>query len=243
MTGPALKILPAIVGHPDRGDAAHRLFKALRIWKVMDFCPYVSVDFDGVGCDENHLRAWRYLDKRADGAKADWLMVLEDDVTLIGGLDGADFPRQIEQALLAAPAPIVSLYLGRTRPAFYQERIAHALVGCSHPGPGDPVNLDVPWLISNRLLSQQAVVIRRDVLRDMIKHLPEFVRRERAIDQGMTAYMRSASLPVAYTVPSLVDHLDGPSYAQHADQNPVHGPRVAWATGKRAEWSSEFKIM
>jgi GR25 family glycosyltransferase involved in LPS biosynthesis len=238
MTEPALKILPAIVGTPERGDAAHQLFKQLRIWRSMDFCPYVSIDFDGVGCDDNHLRAWRYLDRNAEYAKADWLMVLEDDVVL-----AEDFGNQVEDALTVAPAPIVSFYLGRTRPAFYQERIAHALVGCSHPGPGDPVNLDVPWLISNRLLSQQAVAIRRDVLHGMIKLLPEFVHRERAIDQGMTAYMRSASLPVAYTVPSLVDHLDGPSYAQHADRNPVHGPRVAWATGKRAEWSSEFRIM
>jgi GR25 family glycosyltransferase involved in LPS biosynthesis len=234
MTGIISKISAAIVAHPGRIALAETI-QDLVSWDALHDIPTkIFMDNEGIGCDDNHLRAWEYL-SRQDG---EWLMVLEDDVSPVD-----DFVEQLHRALDAAPAPIVSFYLGRTRPAFYQERIAHALVGCSHPGPDDPVDMSTPWLVSNRLFSQQCVAIRRDVLRGMIRMLPEFVHRERAIDQGMTAYMRSASLPVAYSVPSLVDHLDGQSYARHADQNPVHGPRVAWCTGKRSEWTSEFRIM
>lgn len=226
-------VTSAVVSIPERSRNADRIDELM--WHSNTIVPNIIVeDTKRIGCDENHLRAWNLLSKH----DAKWSLVLEDDALPVD-----DFTAQLAAALTFAPAPIVSLYLGRSRPGFMQERIAHALVGCSHPGVDDPVDLDVPWLISNRLLHCVGVAIRSDTVRHMLPHLPTLIERTHAIDQAITEYARMQSVPIAYTVPSLVDHADGLSYAAHADQNPVHEPRVAWAAGKRSDWTSEFKIM
>lgn len=165
-------------------------------------------------------------------------MVLEDDAVPI-----PEFHTQLAMALDKAPSPLVSLYLGRSRPAFRQDRIARALVGCSHPGSGDVVDTSVPWVVHDRLLHCVAVVIRREIVADMHWALPEHLALHPAIDQAITNYARQYNLPISYSVPSLVDHADEDSYALHTDINPTFGPRVAWITGKRESWSSAFKIM
>lgn len=43
----------------------------------------------------------------------------------------------------------------------------------------------------------------------------------------------------AYTLPSLVDHADGPSVHQHQDGIPRTLPRKAWRTGTRDVWTTK----
>lgn len=236
-------ITAAIVAHPDRAAGAQRIQRILQGDKLPsergftpDVWSMIFMDQEGIGCDDNHIRAWEWLAHQ----DSPWLMVLEDDALPVDS-----FNEQLAPALLSAPTSVVSLYLGRTRPGFYQEQIAHALTGCSHPGPDDQVDLSVPWVVSTRLLHCVGVVMRREVVQLMIEggKLAEFVRYRHAIDQGITEFCRSYSLPIGYTVPSLVDHADCRSLARHSDDNPVGGPRVAWVAGEREDWSSQFKLM
>jgi hypothetical protein len=46
------------------------------------------------------------------------------------------------------------------------------------------------------------------------------------------------NVEVAYTVPSLVDHADGPTLVQHRDSSVREPGRVAWKTGTRRKWDS-----
>lgn len=228
-------ISAAIVAHPDRRHRAAVLAGIVgRPESETCFPTMLFEDTENLGCDDNHVRAWGWLAEQ----DSEWLMVLEDDAIPI-----PEFHEQLGMALKTAPSPLVSLYLGRTRPAFYQHRVAKALVGCSHPGSGDVVDTSVPWVVGDRLLHCVAVVIRREIVEHMHWQLPEHLALHHAIDQAITSYARSMQIPVSYTVPSLVDHADQDSYALHTDINPTFGPRVAWITGKRESWSSKFKIM
>lgn len=239
-------VTAAIVAHPDRALNAQRLQRKLHYdnpdtWTVPeDFTPtaqsQIIMDNEGLGCDDNHIRAWEWLARQ----DSPWLMVLEDDALPID-----EFNDQLAKALINAPTSVVSLYLGRTRPGFYQQQIAHALTGCSHPGEGDRIDDSIPWVVSTRLLHCVGVVMRREVVQLMVADglLAAHVDAVHAIDQGITEFCRSYNLPIGYTVPSLVDHADCRSLARHSDDNPVGGPRVAWATGKREDWSSQFKLM
>lgn len=234
-------VTAAIVAHPDRKpqawDLARRLSGGSKAKLESPLVPtMVLMDDEGVGCDANHVRAWDALSRQ----NSPWLMVLEDDALLTD-----TFHEQLPLALKTAPAPVVSLYLGRERPSFFQHRIAHALVGCSHPGPDDEPDLSVPWVVASRLLHGVGVAIRSDLVREMVPMLHDLIDLKPGIDESVTEYLRMNSTPVAYTVPSLVDHDDSrPSLARHSDLNPrIPGTRVAWATGKREHWTSEFKIM
>lgn len=228
-------ITAAIVAHPDRSAGAQRL--CMRLNRTGEGIPAaIFMDNEELGCDDNHVRAWDWLVCQ----DSEWLMVLEDDALPI-----PEFTEELTLALQHAPCGVVSLYLGRTRPAYFQHRVAHALTGCSHPGPDDQVDTSTPWVVTDRLLHCVAVVMRYGIALDMMPYLPQFVAEKQAIDQGISAYLKSCSIPVAYTVPSLVDHADGGTLARHAPgfDNPVHGPRVAWAVGDRARWSADFRIM
>jgi hypothetical protein len=232
-------VTAAIVAHPDRSPNAQRLIRVLSesIPTVGEPIPtMIFMDNENLGCHDNHVRAWDWLLCQT----SPWLMVLEDDALPI-----PEFTEQLPLALQHAPSPVVSLYLGRTRPAYYQRRIAHALVGCSHPGADEPVDDSTPWVVADRLLHCVGVVMRHEVVEQMMPYLPEMVALKHAIDEGITEFCRMQSIPVSYTVPSLVDHADGESLAVHSRPwiNPIFGERVAWAVGGRESWDSTFRIM
>lgn len=246
-------VTAAIVAHPDRSANAQRLQRIMQGAPTVitddksnvffsasirhEIPSVIFMDHEGLGCHSNHVRAWDWLFAQT----SEWLMILEDDALPI-----PEFLQQLPMALKHAPSPVVSLYLGRTRPAWYQKKIAHALVGCSHPGADDPVEFSTPWVVADRLLHCVGVVMRHEVVEQMMPLLPELVRHKNdAIDEAITAFCKMQALPVSYTVPSLVDHADDRSLAIHSAgwQNPAPGDRVAWAVGKRENWSSEFRIM
>jgi len=88
----------AVVGHVDRLLAATDLAHSLSA--------VVALDDGSKGAAGNHLAAWELTTT----LPAAWAAVLEDDAQPVPG-----FLTQAAQALTAAPEPVVSLYLGRTR--------------------------------------------------------------------------------------------------------------------------------
>jgi len=148
-----------------------------------------------------------------------WSIVLEDDAII-----GEHFQEQARKALEHAPAPIVSFYLGTSRPPQYQARIKTALA--QNP----------TWIIADQLLHHVAVAIRTDLIPDMLNHV---AGREGPADYRIGEWAQDCGHRIAYTVPSLVDHADGPTLINHFDGEPRTERRVAWVVGERDSWQGK----
>lgn len=198
----------AVVGHEARIVQAADLARSIGA--------VVSLDDGTLGAGTNHVRAWNLTTARP----SDWAAVLEDDAEPVDG-----FTRQAEAALTAAPEPVVSFYLGRTRPVRWQrERIAPALANIDHTDPH--------WLVTTHVLHAVAVAIHTEIRNDWI----DFATDHRLPpDERLSAWCIARSHKVAYTWPSLVDHADGPPLVDHSGQ--PDGPRIAWRTGTRTLWT------
>jgi hypothetical protein len=59
------------------------------------------------------------------------------------------------------------------------------------------------------------------------------------IDENIGQWSRRQGWPIAYTVPSLVDHADGPTLITHPDGAEREPGRVAWRTGTHFTWNSD----
>ncbi|MCG7592401.1 glycosyltransferase family 2 protein [Mycobacterium sp. PSTR-4-N] len=200
----------AIVAHEARRRAAVQLADDTRALGV-------SIDDGTLGCEGNHRRVW---DWHTDaGPCHDWAVTLEDDAQPAPG-----FRDQLAAALAVAPAPIVSLYLGTGYPPLWQPRIRKAL---------DGVDVATSWLTADSLLHAVAVAIRTDLL-DTLELQPGY-----APDYAITRWARRHGHPIAYTVPSLVDHADTePVTTVRYDRLTRHKPRKAWVHGTRAIWTA-----
>lgn len=202
-----------VVGHVDRANMVERLAGLVKP-------DIVSIDDGTLGCEGNHRAVWRHLAN--DYPHAHWAVVLEDDA-----LPVADFTPQLEAALRVAPTPIVSLYLGRLRPPKYQDAIAATAAN----------DQGAHWFIANRLLHAVGVAIRTTMVDSMLAYTSKPLPSRRPIDEAITYWAQAAKMPVAYTWPSLVDHADQtPVIAERVDKAPRTPGRVAWRTGKRAQW-------
>lgn len=196
-----------IVGHVDRQDMIDQLDEQV------DFADVLCTDGGGVGCEANHRRTWTHL---APTSRA-WCVVLEDDAVPVPG-----FREQLAAALDAAPAPIVSLYLGRCRPGNAQATIRAN------------TDAETPWFITNRLLHAVGVAIRTELVPSMVAHTAAMGACP--IDEAISHWAATHQLPVAYTWPSLVDHADLPSLAHPYPRSRHHVRRIAWRTGTRTTW-------
>lgn len=205
----------AVVAHPARTIDA--LAKALPGDTV--FC---SDDF-GIGADANHLRAW----SATCGKNSIWAAVLEDDALPVSGFLG-----QAKKALAAAPEPVVSLYLGTSRPRRWQERIPAALA------KADRTNAH--WLTAPHAIHAVAVAVHADLREDWLDYAYD---NQLPIDERISAWCVARGHRVAYTVPSLCDHADGPTLIQHRDDKPRDAPRKAWRIGTREYWNSKTQAM
>lgn len=201
-----MKISYAIVGHKERAHQAHGLSAQLGGARI-------ALDDGTYGQGINHDRAWNL----ALSTDSDWCVALEDDAQPV-----ADFTDQVEAALTVAPAPIVSLYTGTSRPPQYQGRIERAL---KH---------NTCWLTCDQLLHAVAVAIRTDLVPHMLANVGSATT---PADYRIGAWAQGHGHPIAYTNPSLVDHLDGPTLIQHADGKPRTQPRKAWTVGTRDVWT------
>lgn len=198
----------AIVGHKERAHQAHGLSARLGGARI-------ALDDGTYGQGINHDRAWNL----AAEADSDWCVVLEDDAQPVD-----DFLSQVPLVLDAAPAPIVSLYLGTSRPPQYQLAIREAL---TH---------NTCFITSNQLLHHVAVAIRTHLVPDMLTTVGS---ASTPADYRIGAWAQHRGHPIVYTHPSQVDHADGPTLIQHADGKPRTQPRRAWSVGCRNQWTSE----
>lgn len=199
----------AVVAHTARLDEATTLAKTIGA--------VVTLDHGDTGAGANHLRAW---DLTTD-VDSEWAAVLEDDAQPV-----PDFTTQAEAALSAAPEPVVSFYLGRTRPVRWQDRISLGCIQADRAG--------AHWLTTTHTLHAVALAIHTDLREDWMdwansSDLPP--------DERMAAWCLARGHRVAYTWPSLVDHADGPTLVQHTRTGNTIGPRIAWRTGIRHAWT------
>jgi GR25 family glycosyltransferase involved in LPS biosynthesis len=201
----------AVVAHTSRIQQAEHLADTVD-------AQYIAVDDGTLGCERNHLRCWTWL---RDHNTTPWSIVLEDDAQPV-----TDFTTQVEAALAVAPTPIVSLYLGTSRPAPWQPRINTAITAAN--------DTDAHWILGSQMLHAVGIAIRTDLLADLCGWL---ARTQCPIDQAIGAFAVTQQQRIAYTWPSLVDHLDHDTIATHRDRTPRTEPRKAWTVGSRTTWN------
>lgn len=205
-----------IVAHQQRQALAEALAEQVS-------ADIVCFDDRGYGHHHNHRRTWQSLTYFA----TTHAVVLEDDAIPVH-----DFRHQLEQAVKASPAPITSLYLGRLRPPQWQNKISAAITRANHD--------DAHYITATQLLHAVGVALQTEHIEPMLaftatrSHLP--------FDEAIGAYARYARQPIAYTHPSLVNHLDGPTLFQHRDRQPRTPGRVAWRVGMRHAWDGERTV-
>lgn len=205
----------AVVGHEARiveaTDLAHSIGAV------------ITVDDGTAGADANHLKAWQ----ATSAMDEPWACVLEDDAQPVHG-----FVDQATSALAAAPADVVSLYLGRYMPRRWQHRIPDALQQADLAG--------AHWITTGHMLHAVAVAMRTELRDDWIEWAHTSTL---PIDDRIGAWCRSRNHLIAYTVPSLVEHSDMPTLIRHRDGKPRNQPRIAWRTGTRQTWNSRAAAM
>lgn len=209
-----------IVAHLDRLERAERLANEVDARQL-------SYDDGSKGCAGNHLAVWEALTTVGLSVN-DWGVVLEDDAVPLPG-----FREQLHAALSAAPAPIVSLYLGTGYPVHWQARVGRAVAAAD------------AWIVADgTLLHAVGVAIKADMIRDMLDTIAEDGKPLRPWDEKVTAWARASHHWVAYTQPSLVDHADdGSIIGIHPDGMPRTRPRKAWKVGGRDHWRSRATLL
>lgn len=205
-------ISTAVVAHEARIVAATELAKNLDA--------VLTVDDGSLGAEANHLRAWQATGT-ADG---DWALVLEDDAQPV-----PNFLEQAERALAMSPTPIVSFYLGRGKPRTWQHRLAQGI------GQADAISAH--WITAPQLLHAVAVAMQADLREDWLQWAPT---SKLPIDERISAWARINGHRIAYTIPSLIEHADGPTLIEHRDRQPRTVARIAWRTGTRESWNRTY---
>lgn len=185
--------------------------------------PEVSTDDGRLGCLGNHAAIHGRL---AD--EPGWSVILEDDALPVN-----DFGCDLEWMLDHAPHCIVSLYLGTGYPANWQQPIKKAL------------EADTSWIVAPRLLHAVGYAIAPEVKGALARFLSSGPRLE-APDDAISLWARQQDIPVAYTNPSLVDHLDVTPALSHRPGNFSTGrkkPRKAHNIRQRLTWGDNSVIM
>lgn len=204
-----------IVAHVARAEQAHKLMDDVG-------AAYLSLDNGLWGANGNARRVWRHMLKH-HAPHVDHLVVLEDDAVPVDG-----FAEQLEQVLAAAPAPVLSLYLGRLRPPHLQYMI--------EPATKRADNHNASFIVSRQLLHAVGLVVRSDLVKDMLASLDE----ELPIDEAINGWLNRHRYRVGYCWPSIVEHADGETLLQHRDGQKREAGRVAWRCGTRDHWENRI---
>lgn len=199
----------AVVGHEQR------LLEATALAKSVGGA--LALDDGTLGAGANHVRAWDLTTAR-DSA---WAAVLEDDAEPV-----PLFTTQAEAALTAAPEPVVSFYLGQTRPVRWQDRIARAAALADEAGSH--------WLTSTHTIHAVAIALHTEVREDWLDWAHSCALPP---DERMAAWCIARDHHVAYSWPSLVNHKDGSTLVKHTSTGNTTTPRKAWRTGTRHTWT------
>jgi hypothetical protein len=111
----------------------------------------------------------------------------------------------------------VSLYLGTRHPTYMQPRIASTIVR------DDNAN----WLLAQRLQQAVGITIRAHLVADMLRAIDH----RRPVDEAIGCWAAKRGHRVAYSWPSIVDHLD-------VEPTITSRLRRAWRAGTRHQWTS-----
>lgn len=177
------------------------------------------MDNGTLGCAANHRKVWEWLSKHSvrTNVRTEWCVVLEDDAEPVEG-----FREQLEQALTVAPSPIVSLYLGTSRPKHWQLFVTDAVQRANQA--------DASWLLGTHLLHCVGVAVRTELA-------PLMAEWSTHLDQPLDDHPVGDHM-IAYTNPSLVDHTDDTPVVLHPDGQPRDKPRKAHRAGTRTTWTT-----
>ena len=200
-----------IVAHTSRSVQARELAATVE-------ADFISIDTGTLGADDNHDHVLHHL----AALPSTWTLILEDDALPVAGLR-----EQLEAALPLCPTPIASLYLGRLRPPQHQADI-QAAVQAADVEAAD-------WIISTRLYHAVGYAIKTELLPSLFNHLSNW-----PVDQHISEWAQQRGHTIAYTWPSLVDHADEATIVAHPDGQPRIPGRVAWKTGAKTQWTSQY---
>lgn len=210
-----MQVAIGVVGHNQRGNqAADLMHQAGAVYR--------SMDNGTLGYRANHRRVWRRLTRY----NTHWSAVIEDDAQPV-----TDFPNQLQQALQAAPTPIVGLYLGHPehwRTHRTLQRDLETAITQAH-------TQDACYITTQALLHGVGIAIHTKLVDDMLEHTEH---SDRPFDFAIRNWARAKGHTISLCIPSLVDHADGPTLLQHQDSNPRRR-RKAWRTGTRNTWTSK----
>lgn len=197
-----MRVSFAVVGHHSRREAAEKLAASLG-------CP-LAMDEGDAGSLPNHDAAWRL----GHALGGDFVVVLEDDAVLVDG-----FAQHAAEALASMPRPgAVSFYTGTARP--FPARVEQAVQRAERLG--------LAWLESPAAFWGPALALPREQVRPMLRYVQ---RLDLPYDQRFTRYLYASRATCFYTMPSLVDHADGPSLLSRDDE-----PRRAHRFGVPETW-------
>lgn len=179
-----------------------------------------------LGCDGNHRNAWAALaTMRTSYPRPPWSVVLEDDAQPVDG-----FLDQLDAVLAAAPTPIVSLYLGHSRPPTWQPWIRQQTIRATQA--------DSCFIHCKRMLHAVGIAMHTRMIPDMLTAVADLDGLP--MDEAITEYARGAGYAISYCWPSIIDHADGPTLVAHRDGRPRDEPRRAWRTGVRSAWHTKL---
>lgn len=204
------RIATGIVAHQSRVEQAECL--AEQVGAVI-----CNVDDGTLQCAGNHGTVLSLL----VCADADWVVCLEDDAEPVPG-----FAFHLQQALAHTPAPIVGLYLGTGNPSGQPQRqIRQAVLKADVTGAA--------WILGDCLIGSVGYVIRSSLIPDLLGALPE---EEGEYPLRVSRWAQRWELPVAYTIPSLVNHADDDPVGHPVGQ--LRSTRRAWMCGSREDWDT-----
>lgn len=214
------RIAVGIVAHESRRAAADRL-------AGLTDAEIVHVDDGTLGCARNHLAVLGLL----AGYDTEWSVVLEDDAVPVG-----DFRTQVMRALVHAPAPLIGLYMGTGNPSGQvQRQMSAALMVAERRKLG--------WISADCLIGSVGYVIRTSLIDQMLPELDvtntaaeaRYARVEFPL--GLSRWAQNWGMPIAYTMPSLVDHADDTPIGYRPDE--PRSVRKAWRWGIRTNWATQ----
>lgn len=176
-----MNISIAIMAHPARKQQAELLFNQVRRYPFMG--AQIVYDEDQV---EWHTGKRALL---AGVEHGDWHVVIQDDAILT-----PDFYENIKNAISAlGQKTLISLYTGTARPM--RKRVKDAVEKAK----------DGEWLTNKQLLWGVGIVIPTSQIEPMLEFVEDI---DLQYDNKIGEFYCRNSLPVYYTVPSLVDHND-----------------------------------
>lgn len=143
------------------------------------------------------------------------VIVLQDDA-----LPVPDFPEHARDAIEVHPNALISFYVGTGRPR--QPLVRKAITEAD--------DHECAWLSCNSLLWGVGIAVPARYVAGIVQY-----RSNLPYDQRLGAWSRRFQVPVVYTWPSLVDHLDTVGLVRH--RKPAV-KRIAHRTGVPKRWAT-----